>query len=189
MTVLLHSCCGPCLGGSYDILKNDLQEEGIETFWFNPNIHPYLEYRERLLSFQKICIELGLKTHYGPGDYGLEYFLKEIDGKYDQGRCKECYRLRFDQLAHYTAANSFRAFSTTLLVSPYQQHEMIVEEAEKAAKKYGTSFHYCDFRPGFKNTHESARQYDLYKQKYCGCIFSEHSRFKGDKRYQLPECE
>lgn len=189
MSILLHSCCGPCLGGSYDILKSDMGDEKIEVFWYNPNIHPYLEYRERLISFGKLCSELKLKAHYGNVEYGLEKFLRNLDGKFGEERCAECYKMRFEEAAKFAAENSFSGFSTTLLVSPYQQHELIAEVGRKVASNFGTEFHYCDFRPGFKQTHESARQYGLYKQKYCGCIFSEHSRFRGDKKYPLPQCE
>ncbi|GAB4276181.1 MAG: epoxyqueuosine reductase QueH [Candidatus Rifleibacteriota bacterium] len=186
MSILLHTCCGPCLGGSIDILKEALNEEPIEIFWYNPNIHPYLEYRERLLSFNKLCENLNLRVHYGSTEYGLHRFLKNIDGKFGEERCAECYRMRFEQAAAYASDNFFSAFTTTLLVSPYQQHDLIVEVGKKVAADYGTDFYYCDFRPGFKNTHEIARKYELYKQKYCGCIFSEYDRYKSDKRFSLP---
>lgn len=189
MSILLHSCCGPCLGGSLDILKMDTSSDDIEIFWYNPNIHPYLEYRERLLSFQKFCADRSLKTHYGKSEYGLEAFLSALNGKFGEERCAECYKMRFEEAASYAAAKSFSAFTTTLLVSPYQQHELIAEVGKKVAKNHGIRFHYCDFRPGFKLTHEAAKNHDLYKQKYCGCIFSEYSRFKSDKKYSLPECK
>ncbi len=186
MSVLVHTCCGPCLGGSVDILKSDLGNETFSAYWYNPNIHPYLEYRERMLSFAKFCKQSDLMVVFGPGEYGLEYFLSRLNGRFGEDRCHECYRMRFEKAAQAAAQLSFRAFTTTLLVSPYQQHELIAETGKKVAKEFGIDFHYCDFRPGFKQTHEAVRQHELYKQKYCGCIFSEFSRFKDDKRYVLP---
>lgn len=187
MKILLHSCCGPCLGGSIDILRQNVGDMAIEAFWHNPNIHPYLEYRERMLSFIKICNDLGLKTGSSENSYGLQKFLLRLNNLYGEERCAECYRMRFEEAAKYSAQNGFSAFTSTLLVSPYQQHELIKEVGETVAKEYGTSFHYCDFRPGFRMTHESARKHELYRQKYCGCIFSEYDRYKGDKRFSLPE--
>ncbi|MEW6710491.1 MAG: epoxyqueuosine reductase QueH [Candidatus Riflebacteria bacterium] len=186
MTILLHSCCGPCLGGSIDILKQNVGNESIDAFWFNPNIHPYLEYRERLLSFGKLCAALNLKAIYGPVEYGLEHFLQKLNGKHGEERCAQCYRMRFEDAARTAARLNYRAFTTTLLVSPYQQHELIKEVGTKTAEEFGTEFFYCDFRPGFRNTHEAAKTHELYKQKYCGCIFSEFDRYKNDKKHALP---
>ena len=186
MTILLHSCCGPCLGGSIDILRENAGSERIDAFWFNPNIHPYVEYYQRLLSFDKLCKNLGIDAVYGNQEYGLEYFLGRLNNKFGEERCAECYRMRFEDAAKAAVKGNYKAFTTTLLVSPYQQHELIKEAGEKAAREFGTEFLYCDFRPGFRQTHDTARDHDLYKQKYCGCIFSEFSRYKCDKRYALP---
>jgi predicted adenine nucleotide alpha hydrolase (AANH) superfamily ATPase len=187
MSVLIHSCCGPCLGGSIDILRDSLGDEPVESYWFNPNIHPYLEYRQRLLSFASLCENLKIKANYGNLDYGLDFFLNELNGKFNEERCYYCYCMRLKEAARFAAKHNFRAFTTTLLISPYQQHELICEAGHAIAKEFNCEFHYSDLRPGFKQTHEAARKHELYKQKYCGCIFSEYSRFKDDKRFKLPE--
>lgn len=187
MSILLHSCCGPCLGGSIDILRENAGETRIDAFWYNPNIHPFIEYRARMQSFIKLCHDLQLKTRAAENSYGLEFFLNRLNGRFGEDRCSECYRMRFEEAAKTAADFGYRAFTTTLLVSPYQQHELIKEVGEKVARDFGTEFYYCDFRPGFGKTHDTAREHELYKQKYCGCIFSEYSRYKGDKRFCLPE--
>ena len=187
MSILVHSCCGPCLGGSIETLKNAAGNETIESFWYNPNIHPYLEYRQRLLSFDKLCKALKIKPNYTDIGYGLEFFLRNLDGKFGEERCFTCYRMRLEPTARFAAANGFDSFTTTLLISPYQQHELIIQASRKAAEEHSTRFFYVDLRPAFKQTYQVARDQDLYRQKYCGCIFSEYSRFNDDKRFQLPE--
>lgn len=187
MSFLLHSCCGPCLGGSIDILKESVENARIDAFWNNPNIHPFIEYRSRMQSFIKLCADLQLQTRSSDNSYGLDYFLGRLNGKFGEGRCAECYRMRFEETAKAAVKYNYRAFTTTLLVSPYQNHDLIKEVGNKVAKEFGTEFYYCDFRPGFRKTHEVAREHELYKQKYCGCIFSEFSRYENDKRFCLPE--
>lgn len=187
MSILVHACCGPCLGGSIETIKKSLENEKIEAFWYNPNIHPYLEYRERLLSFNRLCKKINTKPNYGDISYGLELFLNGLNGKYSEERCYTCYCMRLEQTAKYAAKNGFRAFTTTLLISPYQQHDLIVEAAKAKAEKFSIEFHYVDLRPAFRQTYQAARDHELYRQRYCGCIFSEYSRFKNDKRYVLGE--
>jgi hypothetical protein len=187
MSILVHACCGPCLGGSIDILKEAAKNEQLEAFWFNPNIHPYLEYRERMLSFKKICSDLNLKMHSGMDEYGLQLFLTSTECDFTQARCYKCYKLRIEATAAFAAENNFSSFTTTLLISPHQNHDLIVKTAQQAAEKFNTRFLYLDFRPDFKKTYEAIRQHELYKQRYCGCIFSEYIRFQHDKRYKLTD--
>jgi predicted adenine nucleotide alpha hydrolase (AANH) superfamily ATPase len=92
-------------------------------------------------------------------------------------RCRTCYQLRMDETARFAAEHGFDSFTTTLLISPYQQHEAIVEAAEQAAKTHGVSFLYRDFRPLFREGQTEAREREMYMQKYCGCIFSEQDRY------------
>ena len=87
-------------------------------------------------------------------------------------RCNMCYRVRLDKTAWYAKEKGFDAFTTTLLVSPYQKHELICEIGQQAAQKYGIDFYYSDFRPGFRQGQQGAKEMGLYRQKYCGCIVS-----------------
>jgi predicted adenine nucleotide alpha hydrolase (AANH) superfamily ATPase len=158
----------------------------VAAFWENPNIHPFVEHHQRLTSFLKMAEAYGLSVVAGDAEYGLERFMRAINGDYGPGRCAACYRLRLTAAAEAAARLSFEAFTTTLLISPYQNHELIIAIGEEAGKKAGVKFHYTDFRPGFRNSYDVARQHDLYRQKYCGCIFSENDRFHNDKKYLNP---
>lgn len=153
-----------------------LREEGIEPtgYWENPNIHPYTEYQARKHALEGYARSIGMKLIIG-AKYGLRTFLDAVDGDY-QGRCRACYRLRFEGAAKYAAENGYTHFTSTLFVSPYQNHELMLRTAEEAAAKYGVAFLYRDFRPWFREGQEQARALELYMQKYCGCIFSEEER-------------
>ena len=174
MKLLLHTCCAPC---SIYCIKS-LREEGIEpvSYWFNPNIHPYTEYKARrdtLIEYSKM-IDLKLIIEE---NYGLDEFCKNVINNLGT-RCEDyCYRVRLEQTAKYAKENGYDCFSTTLLISPYQKHEVLKEIGEKLAKKYGIEFLYRDFRPGFREGQNEARRLELYMQKYCGCVFSENDRY------------
>ena len=183
MNVLLHICCAPCSIMCIETLRN----EGIEPvgFWDNVNIHPYTEYRERkntLIEYAK-SIQLELIVH---GEYGLRPFVREVAEDID-GRCVKCYRMRFRTAAQYAAENGFSHFTSTLFVSPYQNHELMIREAEAAAAEFGVQFLHRDFRPWFREGQDRARELGLYMQKYCGCVFSEEDRYK--KRKKKPKQE
>ena len=172
--VLLHCCCGPCSVSCIEPLR----QEGIEpvAFWYNPNIHPFKEYESRrncLIDYTKnLNVELIVKE-----DYGLREFVKNVSGDID-GRCKYCYEHRLEETARFAAENGYKAFTSTLFASLYQNHEMMKEAAQKYALKYGVEFLYRDFRPNFREGTSKAREMGFYMQKYCGCIFSEEDRYQ-----------
>ncbi len=186
MDLLLHTCCGPCLTGSYPLLKAAVGENKTAVFWENPNIHPFIEYQQRLESFKTTATHFGLDVIYGETAYGLERFLHALDNEFSPARCAICYRLRLKATAKAAAKAGISAFTTTLLISPYQNHELIIKIGQEEAAQNGVSFHYTDFRPGFRGSHNAARELELYRQKYCGCVFSEHDRYKNDKKYLNP---
>lgn len=171
--ILLHTCCAPCSVSCVEQLRT----EGIEpvSYWFNPNIHPYQEYKARrdtLIGYaKKINMELIVQE-----DYGLREFTCAVAEDIDR-RCGTCYEMRLDRAAEFAAENGFDSFTSTLFVSPYQQHERMAQIAEQVARKWGVSFLYRDFRPGFRSGQQQARELGLYMQKYCGCIFSEEDRY------------
>ncbi len=155
-----------------------LRAEGIEPtgFWYNPNIHPYTEYRARkntLIDYAK-DINLNLVVQ---DEYGLRKFVRGIYPNLEN-RCGYCYETRFDATAEYAAKNGFDSFTSTLFVSPYQNHEKMIEKAENAAKRHGVKFLYRDFRPHFREGQRRAREAGFYMQKYCGCVFSEQDRYQ-----------
>lgn len=174
MKTLLHTCCAPCSIYCVDSLRN----EGIEptSYWFNPNIHPYTEYRSRKTTLEEYAKSIGLPLIID-NTYGLRSFVKGVIDDLEH-RCSYCYRVRLEQTAQYAAEHHFDSFSTTLLVSPYQKHEALIAAGEVAAEKYGIPFLYRDFRVGFRQGQDKARELGLYMQKYCGCIFSEEERYR-----------
>ncbi len=170
MKLLLHTCCAPCSVYCIDTLR----EEGIEpiVYWYNPNIHPYMEYKARRDCLKEYTKSIGIEAIFEE-EYGLDDFCKNVVGDL-QNRCKNyCYRVRLEQAAKYAKDNGYDAFSTTLLVSIYQNHDAIIEIANEMAEKYGVEFLYRDFRVGFREGQAKARELELYMQKYCGCVFSE----------------
>lgn len=172
MKLLLHICCGPCAVYPVKVLK----EDGIEIYgiFYNPNIHPFLEYKSRLESAKLFC-EKQCIPFEELERYQLDEFLKRAVGA--KNRCKECYEMRLDKIGLEAKKRGFKAFSTTLLVSPYQKHDLLIEIGEKVGKKYSIEFLYRDFREGFREGRQIAKEMGLYLQKYCGCIYSEKERY------------
>ena len=174
MKLLLHTCCAPC---SVYCIKS-LRKEGIEpvVYWFNPNIHPYVEYKTRRDTLKEYTASIGVQAIFDE-NYGLKDFCKNVINDLENRCVKYCYRVRLEQTAKYAKENGYDTFSTTLLISPYQNHEALKKIGEEMAEKYGLIFLYRDFRPGFRQGQAEARELGLYMQKYCGCIFSEESRY------------
>ena len=115
------------------------------------------------------------------GTYDLRPFLSAVAAD-PEHRCGYCYRCRMEATAKYAAENGYSAFTTSLLISPYQDHEAICAIARKAAADYGVEFLYRDFRPLFRDGQDFAREHGMYMQKYCGCIYSEEDRYKKRKK-------
>ena len=174
MRLLLHICCAPCSVYCIDVLRS----EGIEPvgFWYNPNIHPYQEYKARRDTLEAYAASIGLELRMHD-EYGLRPFVQAVAGDIDH-RCGYCYRVRMEETARYAAEHGFTHFATTLLVSPYQNHEGIRAAGEAAGEAHGVAYLYRDFSPGFREGQAKARALGLYMQKYCGCVFSEEDRYR-----------
>jgi len=155
-----------------------LRIEGIDLtgFWDNPNIHPLLEYRARKDALAEYAKQIGLQVVW-QGKYGLRPFVKGVSEDIE-GRCRHCYDIRMQSAAKYAADNGYDGFSSTLFISPYQNHPLLITIAEQAASLFGVSFLYRDFRPLFREGLQKAREQRLYMQKYCGCVFSEEERYQ-----------
>ena len=175
---LMHVCCAPCSVSCITTLR----QEGIEPvgFWYNPNIHPYMEYAARRDCLVDYAKRVGMSL-YVQEDYGLRDFCRAVCDDIDR-RCGYCYGIRLYAAAKFAAEHGFESFTSTLFVSPYQDHEKMKEIAEAAGKMYGVEFLYRDFRTGFREGQAIAREEQLYMQKYCGCVFSEGERY--DKKIQ-----
>ncbi|MBR5572426.1 MAG: epoxyqueuosine reductase QueH [Oscillospiraceae bacterium] len=171
--ILLHVCCAPCSVSCITTLR----QEGLAPvgYWYNPNIHPYMEYAARRDCLVDYAQKVGMPL-YVQEDYGLRDFCRAVCEDLDN-RCGYCYGIRLYAAAKFAAENGFDSFTSTLFVSPYQDHEKMRTIAEAAGKMYGVEFLYRDFRPGFREGQAIARQEQLYMQKYCGCVFSEGERY------------
>ena len=177
MQILVHICCAPCFAYPH----KRLLEEGhsVVGYWYNPNIHPSMEYKARMDSVKKYASLENVDVVYA--NYDLFSYLSNAVKvmEKERDRCVACYEYRLKKTGEYAKENGFDAFTTTLLVSHQQKHEKIREIGESVSKKVGIPFHYEDFRKGWNQGKAIATQYGLYRQKYCGCIFSEWERYRG----------
>lgn len=172
MKLLLHMCCGPCAVYPHKVLS---REHDIMGLFYNPNIHPFTEYRKRMDTARDFADKSNFKM-ITIDEYNLDDFLRNAAFREGQ-RCIMCYADRLFRAASAAKKGCFDAFTTTLLVSPFQKHELIKKIGEEAGDKYGIEFLYKDFREGFKEGVEESKQMGLYRQQYCGCIYSERDRY------------
>ena len=176
MNLLLHMCCGPC--SCYPVKK--LRQEGIEPGgeFCNPYFHPYKDWDMRRKPAREIAAKVDMKM-YDDDNYRLRDFLRRAlaSEAVENGRCRMCYTWRLEETARFAAEQGFDAFTSTLFYSIYQQHELMKETAEHFAKLYGVEFYYEDFRPGWQEGIDISQELELYRQPYCGCIFSEEERY------------
>ena len=173
MKTLLHICCAPCANMCIDTLRRDGQE--LTGYWYNPNIHPFTEYRARRNCLRDYAASIALPL-VEQDDYGLRPFVRAV-AEDIEGRCVKCYEMRLFTAAEYAVQNGFDSFTSSLFISPYQNHELLKELGERAADEFHVRFQYRDFRPLFRAGQERARELGFYMQKYCGCVFSEQERY------------
>jgi len=148
------------------------------AFWYNPNIHPWKEYQARRDCLLSYAPTIGMEVRVQE-DYGLREFVTHVvESSELDHRCAYCYSHRLEGTARYAAEHGFRAFTSTLLASTYQDHDAIAKAAERYAREYGVEFLYRDFRPNFRAGNQRARGLGFYMQKYCGCVFSEQERYQ-----------
>jgi hypothetical protein len=174
MRLLLHICCGPCaIYPVKELISNKFEE--VVGYYYNPNIHPPSEYKKRRDALRNAEKDINIKIIYPR--YRMEEYFRAIALHEDSPeRCRLCWELRLRETACFAVKNGFNAFTTTLLISPYQDHEIIKGLCGSIAKEHGLEFCYMDFRKGFRISQEDAKRADMYRQKYCGCVFSELER-------------
>lgn len=173
--VALHTCCGPCAVS----VAPSLRAAGLSpiAYYANPNIHPATEWLRRLDALQAYALGAGLEVDFEP-EYGLTRFLGATLGLEGEDRCRQCFRLRLDSTARWAVARGVRRFTTTLLASPYQDRDAILEAGGEAAGRHGVAFIAEDFRGEFRRGQAQARELGLHLQSYCGCVFSEAERYE-----------
>ena len=173
MNILLHICCGPC--ALYPLRTLRSAGHDVTGYFFNPNIHPYQEYARRLATVREMADKEALPLIVRD-DYDLEGFLANVAPSPDK-RCGHCYASRLKAAAETAATGGFQAFSASLLYSRYQRHDEIRRLGDQMALEYGVMFHYQDFRPGWQEGIRLSNELGLYRQQYCGCIYSEKERY------------
>lgn len=173
--MLLHICCAPCAIYPLKVLR----EKGfdVEGIFFNPNIHPIREFITRQQSVAQLASIMDLPVYYP--QYRPEFFFRSVKAdKYSDRRCGICWDLRLKETASFASENEFSHFSSTLLVSPYQNIGSIKEIGESFSSGDNARFYFEDFRSGFSSAQEEAKGLGLYSQKYCGCLYSQEERSK-----------
>jgi epoxyqueuosine reductase len=173
MKILLHTCCGPC--SIYPLAR--LREEGMTVmgFFYRHNIHPYQECLRREETLRAWAKTVDFKIIYQEG-YDLEGFIQQMVHREKQ-RCPICYHERLRTTALMAKRGKFGAYTSTLLYSKRQRHELIREIGESVGRQVGVPFYYADFREGWQAGIEASKTAGMYRQSYCGCIYSEKERY------------
>ncbi len=173
MKLLMHICCANCC--LYPLKTLDAKGIDVKGLWFNPNIHPCTEYQMRLETLQVLQKKWDLDVEY-IDHYGLKEFVRAVVNNEDN-RCVLCYSMRLEETARTAKKMALDGFTTSLLVSPYQKFDIINIVGKEMAKKYSIPFYAEDFRPGWTKGIGLSKELGLYRQKYCGCIYSEMERY------------
>lgn len=171
---LLHICCGPCATATIGYWRRS--GHNLVGFFFNPNIQPLLEFRRRLEGARTLAAGAGLALREDLA-YDPAAWFRQVGGL-SEGRCAACIALRLGRAAAEAAAAGCDSFTTSLAISPWQDHEAIRETGQAAAAKAGVSFLYEDLRPLYRESRTLAKEADLYRQQYCGCLISEWERYR-----------
>jgi predicted adenine nucleotide alpha hydrolase (AANH) superfamily ATPase len=171
--LLIHSCCAHCAAYTVEYWREQGYE--VSALWYNPNIHPYTEHQHRLEAMQSLALKTGLPLIVTSGYDMIEYFRQVA--RYEAERCRHCFRLRLSKTAEIAKEKGFDAFTTTLLISPQQKHELIKEVGEELAGEMGVDFLYADLRKRYSDSRHITKPLDLYRQQYCGCVYSEWERY------------
>lgn len=173
MKILIHICCGPCSIYPVQVLRADHHD--LMGFFYRSNIHPFTECMKREETLKHYAASIDLKMLYQPG-YEMETFLRQVAFR-EAERCTYCYHDRLTATARFARKGKFDTFTTTLLYSRFQKHDLIRSIGVAVGQSAGVPFHYADFRPGWETGIEESRRLGMYRQPYCGCIYSEKDRY------------
>jgi len=173
MKLLLHICCGPC--AIYPVKSLREQEADVTGYFYNPNIHPFIEWSKRRNTLSTFTESINLPVIYQK-TYDLEGFLQKVVFR-EKNRCPICYHDRLLSAAHIARNGNFDCFSSTLLYSKFQNHDLIRSIGTAIGESAGIDFYYQDFREGWKEGVAVSKELNMYRQQYCGCIYSEKDRY------------
>lgn len=179
MKILVHICCGPCAITPVQTLL----ELGMEVtgFYFNPNIHPLQEYLRRRQGVVQMADRLGIPVIFKDDDYDPQSYFRAVAYR-EANRCQLCYALRLERSVSIARHGKFDALTTTLLYSKFQNHDQIRSLGQDLTTNSGLTFFYQDFRQGWSQGIALSKEWGLYRQQYCGCVYSEVERYKGELR-------
>jgi predicted adenine nucleotide alpha hydrolase (AANH) superfamily ATPase len=171
--ILLHVCCGPC--ATYPVKELLERHKTVTGFWYNPNIHPKEEYQKRLKAARDFAVKKGIPL-VEEVVFDLQGWIEKMEKallpQKKEARCQGCYRIRMERTAQKAKEEGYDGFTTTLLYSRYQFHETVKDLGQELASAYGVPFLYVDFRRGWQEGILLSKELSLYRQKYCGCMFS-----------------
>jgi predicted adenine nucleotide alpha hydrolase (AANH) superfamily ATPase len=175
--IMIHACCAHCTAYTVQYFRN----EGYETtaFWYNPNIHPFMEHQSRLQSLKSLAENMSFPLIVAEG-YGFIDYLRAVQGHEDK-RCADCFNMRLLKTAQAAIENKIYAFTTSLLISPHQDHELVKKTGREIDLNTGAAFVYADLRKRYSESRHITKPMDLYRQQYCGCIYSEYERYTGSR--------
>ena len=171
--LLLHVCCGICVIGSDRALADRYD---IVGFWSNPNIQPAKEYRLRLAAAKAACGRLGRELVLDPVHDQASWEERILRAEVEGRRCEECYRVRLERACVAAVGRSIRTVATTLFISPHQDQEVLARVGKEVSSRHGLSFLTESFRSFFAESRRTAAEWDLYRQRYCGCLKSARER-------------
>ncbi|MFC1914169.1 epoxyqueuosine reductase QueH [Chloroflexota bacterium] len=170
--VLLHCCCAHCAAYTVEYWRQQGYE--VSALWYNPNIHPYREHQHRLESMKSLSQEMKFPLTVTEG-YDMPEYFRRVMGNESQ-RCQHCFDLRLTRTADTARQMGIPAFTTTLLISPHQKHDLLQKIGNRIAKETGAAFLYADLRKRYSESRHMTKPLDLYRQQYCGCLYSEWER-------------
>lgn len=175
-SALIHVCCAHC--AAYTVSYWREQGYKVSALWYNPNIHPFSEYQHRLEAMKYLAQEIDLPLLIE--NYDMPEYFRQVAG-HEPERCQYCFHLRLARTADVALKTSFAAFTTTLLISPYQRHELVRDIGNELAREKNINFLYADLRKHYSDSRRLTKPLNLYRQQYCGCLYSELERAQSKK--------
>ncbi len=174
-SVLIHCCCAHCT--AYTVKYWREQGYEVTAFWYNPNIHPYMEHQNRLEAMKTLSQNMGFNL-IADDSYDFVSYFRRVAG-HEAERCAFCFDMRLAKTAETAIESGIGNFTSTLLISHQQKHDLLKEIGEKLARDTGVNFLYTDLRKRYSDSRRITKPMDLYRQQYCGCVYSEWERYTG----------
>ncbi|MDD4877070.1 MAG: epoxyqueuosine reductase QueH [Dehalococcoidales bacterium] len=172
-SILIHCCCAHC--AAYTIYHWQQQGYEVSALWYNPNIHPYSEHQCRLEAIKLLAQKMDFPLIVA-GDYDMMDYFRQVAGN-ESSRCQYCFKLRLLKTAEIAQRKGFKSFTSSLLISPHQKHELLLQIGNNVAKEKNIKFLNADLRKRYSDSRHMTKRLNLYRQQYCGCIYSEWERY------------